>query len=93
MMATRTTELMSAVNSLLRNLGLGVLAVLFIMAGVRVAQAQDDEFDTLNRQIVELFQAGKYAQATPLAERVLAITERRLGRDHPRVGARLSDPD
>ena len=36
------------------------------------------------------FNTGKYAQATPMAER--ALTERRLGPDHPRVGARLSDP-
>lgn len=70
MMATAsTTELIAAANSLLRTLGVGVLAILFVVAGVRAARVQDDELDALNRQIVELFQAGKYAQATPMAER------------------------
>ena len=79
---------MGARLSPVQTLGLGVLAVLLVMAG---AQAQGDDLDALNRQIVGLFQAGKYAQATPMAEQALALTERRLGPDHPRLGARLSD--
>lgn len=91
MIAARTTERTAAGRSLLRALGVGVVALLFIVVDVGAVQAQGDELDALDRQIVGLFRAGKYAQATPMAERALALTERRLGPDHPRVGARLSD--
>jgi tetratricopeptide (TPR) repeat protein/CHAT domain-containing protein len=69
----------------------GVLAVISAIAGALPAQAQGEDLDALNRQVAELFQAGKYAQATPLAERALALTERRLGADHPQLAARLGD--
>ena len=63
------------------------------VVGATAARTQADDLDALNRQIVELFQAGKYAQATPMAEQALALTGRRLGPDHLQLGARLSDPD
>ena len=31
-----------------------------------------DDLEGLNRQVVELYRAGKYAAATPMAERVSA---------------------
>jgi CHAT domain-containing protein/tetratricopeptide (TPR) repeat protein len=38
----------------------------------------------------ELYQAGKYSEAIPLAQRALAIREKSLGRDHPDVAYSLN---
>jgi CHAT domain-containing protein/tetratricopeptide (TPR) repeat protein len=44
----------------------------------------------LNRQVVQLRQAGKYAEAIPIAQRALALTERLRGPDHPDLSTRLN---
>src|SRR5262245_47854217 len=46
--------------------------------------------DTLNAEILRLYQAGKYADAVPLAQRALAIREKALGPDHPDVAQSLN---
>ena len=79
-------------SNILRTLASAGFALLLAMtAGAGLARAQDDDLDGLNRQVVELYQAGKYAEATPIAERVLTLAERRFGSDHPQVGTRLND--
>jgi CHAT domain-containing protein/tetratricopeptide (TPR) repeat protein len=56
------------------------------------AQVQvTDEFDALNQQVVRLYQAGKYAEATEIAKQLLANKEKKLGPDHPQVAAILND--
>ncbi len=47
--------------------------------------AQSDEIAFLSRRVSELSAARNYAEAIPLAERLLEARERRLGRDHPDV--------
>ena len=75
-----------------RTLAFAGFALLVAMtAGVGSVRAQDDDLDALNQQVVELYQAGKYAEATPIAERMLGLTERRFGPDHPQVGTSLND--
>jgi tetratricopeptide (TPR) repeat protein/CHAT domain-containing protein len=69
----------------------GFALLMAMTAGVGSARAPDDDLDSLNQQVVELYQAGKYAEATPIADRVLALAERRFGPDHPQVGTRLND--
>jgi hypothetical protein len=49
--------------------------------------AQLDEADALNRKVIELVQAKKFAEAAPMAQRVLAMRESKLGRDHADVVA------
>jgi CHAT domain-containing protein/Tfp pilus assembly protein PilF len=55
------------------------------------SSAQLDEADALNKRVIELYQAGKYADATPLAERALAIREKALGPDDPTVARDLNN--
>jgi tetratricopeptide (TPR) repeat protein len=47
--------------------------------------------DELNKKVVELYQAGKYAEAIPLAQQALAIYEKALGPDHPDVPTALTN--
>ncbi|MGG6295455.1 tetratricopeptide repeat protein [Leptolyngbya sp. AN02str] len=49
------------------------------------------EVRQLNRQVVVLKQAGRYADAIPLAERLLSIYEQVLGGNHPDVTTSLND--
>jgi tetratricopeptide (TPR) repeat protein len=55
------------------------------------AIAQQEEADALNRRANELYQAGKFSEAMPLAQRSLAILEKALGADHPAVAVPLND--
>src|SRR5215467_6280131 len=69
-----------------------VSVALWIGLGLFTAQAQQaDELESLNRQVVRLYQAGKYAEATDIAKRALAIAEKTLGPDHPTVGSTLNN--
>ena len=43
----------------------------------------------LYTQLTELFQAGKYAEAMPLAQRLLAYSEKTFGPNHPNVATAL----
>ena len=61
-------------------LSLGLLSIL-------PAAAQLDEADALNKRVIELVQAKKFAEAAPMAQRVLAMRESKLGRDHADVVA------
>jgi tetratricopeptide (TPR) repeat protein len=45
----------------------------------------------LNQQADELYQAGRYQEAIPLAEEVLAIRREQLGERHPDVAASLNN--
>jgi tetratricopeptide (TPR) repeat protein len=45
---------------------------------------------TLNRQVIQLYRQGHYAEAIPLAKDVLAIYQKALGPDHPDVAASLN---
>jgi CHAT domain-containing protein/tetratricopeptide (TPR) repeat protein len=46
--------------------------------------------NALNQQVVELYQAGRYGEAIPLATEVLRIRETALGPDHPDVATSLN---
>ena len=56
-----------------------------------VLAQQADEATELNKKVVELYNAGRYSDAIPIAQRVLALRERALGRDHPDVAVGLSN--
>jgi tetratricopeptide (TPR) repeat protein len=51
--------------------------------------APRDEAAALQTKVQELYRAGKYADAIPLAERVLAIREKELGPNHLDVAKAL----
>ena len=58
-------------------------------AGAAHSQATDDAA-ALSAQVTTLYRAGKYAEATEIAKRLLAIREKVLGPEHPDVGASLN---
>jgi CHAT domain-containing protein/tetratricopeptide (TPR) repeat protein len=49
------------------------------------------ESERLTREMVRLYNAGKYAEAVPLAQRAVAIRERSLGPNHPSTADSLSN--
>ncbi|MGK7895356.1 MAG: tetratricopeptide repeat protein [Xenococcus sp. (in: cyanobacteria)] len=49
------------------------------------------EADKLEQQIIELYQQGKYSEAIPLAEQVLAIRQEQLGDNHPSTAESLDN--
>ena len=41
------------------------------------------EAERLNQQVLQLLNKGKYSEAIPLAKRVIAVSEKPLGQNHP----------
>jgi CHAT domain-containing protein/tetratricopeptide (TPR) repeat protein len=69
-----------------------VLMLLFLAAlNADKAVSQSEDLSALNGQVVRLINAGKYADAMPLARRSLSIAERELGADHPAVATPLNN--
>src|SRR6476619_441018 len=69
-----------------------LLATLVLVVGKLGAQAQGtDDLAALNQQVVKLYQAGKYAEATDIAKRSLVLAEKQSGSDHPDVGQSLNN--
>ncbi len=52
--------------------------------------AELEEANQLEQKVVELYEQGKYQEAIPLAEKVLAIREKNLGSDHVDVAKILN---
>jgi tetratricopeptide (TPR) repeat protein len=53
--------------------------------------ARSSAADELIKRVIELYQAGRYAEAIPLAQQALAIREKALGPDHPDVAQSLNN--
>jgi tetratricopeptide (TPR) repeat protein len=74
-----------------------ILLVGFSLTLPHVAFAQSSSvWDTadataLNQQVFRLYSQGRYSEAIPLAQRVLASQERTLGPDHPNLAMALND--
>ena len=51
-----------------------------------------EEAQRLNQQAVELYQAGRYPEALPLAQRALEINEKALGPEHPDTRGQPQQP-
>lgn len=67
------------------------LVVGMLWGGWVLGQGTVEEAARLNKQAFELYRAGRYQEAIPLAERVLAIMERALDSDHPNVATSLNN--
>jgi len=71
-----------------------LLFLLFHLILVPQVHAQENDLEkakTLNRQVIELYQQGRYADAIPIAKNVLTIVEKALGPDHPGVATGLNN--
>ena len=72
---------------------LAAYGLLLGLSGALSAQGQEAQLAEalrFNQQVIQLYQAGRYAEAIPLAERALAICEKALGREHRDVAVSLS---
>src|SRR5437899_4652865 len=49
------------------------------------------EADKLDRQVQELYKAGKYSDAIPIERRVLELREKALGSEHPETATSLNN--
>ena len=74
----------------IKRLGL-IIAVALTMDAFVIASAfpQQNEAAALNEKVSELYRAGKFVEAVPLAQRALAIREKALGPDHLDVATSL----
>src|SRR5947208_1927128 len=52
---------------------------------------QNTEASKLNRRIQELYRAGKYSEAIPIAARLVELREKALGREHPSTATSLNN--
>jgi CHAT domain-containing protein/tetratricopeptide (TPR) repeat protein len=66
-----------------------LLAATMLPDGTTFAQSST-EADTLNAEALRLTQSGRYAEALPIAQRVLALREAASGPDHPSVAVALN---
>ena len=66
-----------------------VLVLTFLPASL--AHTQSRKADELNRRVIELYRAGRYAEAIPLVQQALAIYEKALGPDHPDVATAVNN--
>jgi CHAT domain-containing protein/Tfp pilus assembly protein PilF len=68
-----------------------IVACSLVIVSITAAAQQSDDLKSLDQQVLQLYRAGKYAEATEVAERALSLAERRFGPDHPIVGGRLNN--
>ena len=68
-----------------------VTALALSLSVVVPSWAEQDEASRLNQQSKELYREGKYAEALPLAQRLLAIREKEFGPDDATVAMPLND--
>jgi len=68
-----------------------LLCVLAVTFGL-TSKAQDtSEADSLNKQVIDLYRAGKYQEAIPIAREFLEISEKINGPDHPDTATSLNN--
>jgi tetratricopeptide (TPR) repeat protein len=69
-----------------------ILAAMLVTSFISApAVAQEDQAAALDKRYMELYRAGKFSEAVPLAQQALAIREKALGPDHPDVATSLND--
>jgi tetratricopeptide (TPR) repeat protein len=70
----------------------GVLSCVLWVAPSSAAEAENAlEVDSLSRQVIELYRAGKYQEAIPIAWQLLGITEKSNGAEHPSIAGSLNN--
>ena len=69
------------------------VALLVMLASSSSAQtgAESDDLSSLLGQARQLYEAGKYAEAVPLAQRAVELAEKQFGPEHPEVATSLNN--
>ena len=57
----------------------------------RPAAAQDTEWESLNKEVMSLYQQGQYDRAVVVAKKALAVAEKTNGPNHPDVATSLEN--
>jgi tetratricopeptide (TPR) repeat protein len=71
---------------------LAVLAIGFCLQSASVHAADAGiEWDTLNREVKDLYRAGHYDQAIVVAKKALEVAEHHVGPHHPDVAISLNN--
>jgi tetratricopeptide (TPR) repeat protein len=70
---------------------LAVLLYLLPPGVLLIAEEQNDlaKLSSLNKKLVELYQAGKFNEAIPIAQEALELSKKALGPDHPQTAGAL----
>ena len=75
-----------------RKIGFTALIASLLVSNLAILRAQQpNETDALNKQVLELYRAGRLSEALPLARRQLTLSEAQFGPDDPRVGIALGN--
>ena len=80
-----------AMRALKSSICVAVTAIALSLSLVAPSCAGDDEAAPLILQMKELYRAGKYIEALPLAQKSLAMREKEFGPDHANVAMPLND--
>jgi tetratricopeptide (TPR) repeat protein len=64
---------------------------LWVTPGLAAKTKDASKADSLSWQVVDLYQAGKYQEAIPIARQALAIREKTLGPEHPETAQGLNN--
>ena len=67
------------------------LAMVLSFGAPAPSSAAEDEASILTQQMKELYRAGKYMEALPLAQKSLALREAELGPDDAKLAMPLND--
>jgi tetratricopeptide (TPR) repeat protein len=81
----------NAMNSVKRIFLIATAVLVLTFLPASLAHAQSHKADELNRRVIELYRAGRYAEAIPLVQQALAIYEKALGPDHPDVATAVNN--
>jgi tetratricopeptide (TPR) repeat protein len=74
----------------------GMLVATLLLAGAILAASpalaeSNTELEALNNQVHQLYQAGKYQEAIPLARRQVEVAEKSLTANHPNIALALNN--
>jgi tetratricopeptide (TPR) repeat protein len=67
------------------------IACLLVLPFIVYAQGAGIEWDILNQEVIELYQAGKYDRAVLVAGKALEVAEQNVGPEHPDVATSLNN--
>lgn len=78
-------------NALRASICVAVTALALSLSLGAPSWAGADEASTLSQQMKELYRAGKYTDALPLAQKSLALLEKQFGPDDAHLAMALND--
>jgi tetratricopeptide (TPR) repeat protein len=77
----------------MRYLRLVAFSIVFLLVTSSIVHAQGAgiEWETLTREVMDLYLAGNYVRALVIAQKALQVAEQNFGPDHPDVATSLNN--